>query len=211
MKHVVFDFDGTIADSKQVFIEVYNELAARHGFRPMREDDVEALRGMSIPERLRAMQVPVYRLPTLVFEFTRAYKPRVDRLPFCDGIPELLEQLQSRGLRLHVLSSNAEDNILRFLSLHRIESMESVLSARSIFGKNRTLARFLRTQRARPEDVLYVGDEERDVLACQENRVRVAAVAWGFESVARLEAVRPDYLVHHPRELVPIVEALRSG
>jgi phosphoglycolate phosphatase len=211
MQHVIFDFDGTLVDSRQLGLDLYNEIAARRGFQPMTDERIEALRQMPMMERFSSVGVPIHRLPSLALEFTRLYGSILDRLAFFDGIPDLLASLEARGVTLHVLSSNSEDNIRRFLSSQGITVMATITSARNVFGKHRALAKLLKRQGLRPQDVLYVGDEERDVVACKQVQVPIAAVTWGFDSPETLKAAGADHLVEQPRDLGDLVSRLTAG
>ena len=54
--------------------------------------------------------------------------------------------------------------------------------------------------------MIYVGDETRDITAAQKSRVQVVAVAWGFNSPQILTQFNPDHLIHHPLELLDILD-----
>ena len=68
IKHILFDFEGTLVQSKEVFVTVFNELATRHCFRRLEREDLEKVRELPFRERCRYLQVPLYRLPLLVAE-----------------------------------------------------------------------------------------------------------------------------------------------
>ena len=59
----------------------------------------------------------------------------------------------------------------------------------------------------KPEEVLYVGDETRDVQAAQKCNVRMAAVCWGYNSSQILHHYRPDYIISQPGELIQILSS----
>jgi phosphoglycolate phosphatase len=208
MQHVVFDFDGTLVDSRQLGLDLYNEVAAKRGFRRMNDADVETLRHLRMQERFRLMEVPLHRLPALVLEFSRLYRSIVDRLQFFSGIPELLETLHQQGYRLHILSSNTEENIRAFLTTQGITVIDSVTSSRNVFGKHRLLAKFLKQHRLQPADILYVGDEERDFVACQQVKVPMVAVSWGFDSPQVLQTAGAERIIDRPSDLVTLVDAI---
>ena len=132
----------------------------------------------------------------------------LDRLTFFEGIPAILEQLRQKGFTLHILSSNSEENIREFLTAQGITSVETVTSARNVFGKNRAISKFLRQHGLSPADILYVGDEERDIVACKDVKVRIAAVTWGLDSEDILRAAGADVIVNRPQDLLGIVESV---
>jgi len=80
IKYVIFDFDGTLADSKEVFISVYNQIAAKKGYRQIESGNLEYLRSLSIPERCKYLKVPIYRIPFMATEFLSLYKTELQQV-----------------------------------------------------------------------------------------------------------------------------------
>ena len=62
---VIFDLDGTLADSFPWFLRTINDVADRFGFRRVANEDVEALRHASTREILSRLEVPVWKLPAI--------------------------------------------------------------------------------------------------------------------------------------------------
>lgn len=200
--HVVFDFDGTLADSREVLVRLYNELAARNGFVPLTAGNLEELRRLTILERCSRLGVPPYRLPFLGMQLIRSLRETMASVPFNEGIPELLRELRGRGLKLLILSSNSEENIRAFLAQHAAEGwVDGIHSGSSLFGKARRMRALMRKAGLRPEQLVYVGDELRDVEACREAGVRVIAVLWGADAEELLRAASPDAVVARPAEI----------
>ena len=79
---VIFDFDGTLADSFPFFLQAQQGLAQRHGFTAVAEDRVEALRHLGPREIMRELAVPAWKLPVVVADFIRAMRdaPRQTRI-----------------------------------------------------------------------------------------------------------------------------------
>lgn len=72
----------------------------------------------------------------------------------------------------------------------------------SINGKPRFLRRYLNQKQWIPQEVLYVGDETRDIDAARKAQVPVVAVSWGFNTYSTLARQNPDYLIEDPEELL---------
>ncbi|MBF5046286.1 HAD family hydrolase [Aggregicoccus sp. 17bor-14] len=204
--HVVFDFDGTLADSRAVAIGLYNAVAERKGYGALTPENLAELSALSILERCKRLEVPVYRLPALMLEVSRGYRGAMDRVELQPGVRELLAALRERGLRLVILSSNAEENIRAFLRRQGMEAwVDAVLCSSRIFGKARLLRSLMKSEGLAPEQLVYVGDEHRDVEACREVGVRVIAVRWGFDAESRLREASPDHLASEPAEVAECV------
>ncbi len=68
-KYIVFDFDGTLVDSQNTFVPIYNQIAKKHGYKTVKEEEIEYLRKLTMPERCKQLDVPLYKLPILALEF----------------------------------------------------------------------------------------------------------------------------------------------
>lgn len=203
-KYIVFDFDGTLVDSRAVFIRLYNELAAKHGYNPMTAENLEHLRTLSIPERCKYLSVPMYRIPFLAAAVMKKYRHAIADIPFNPGIKDMLEALSANAIPFAVLSSNSKANIAQFFSLHGIVCGD-IFCSRSIFGKHVLLNKFLKEKKLEPSDILYVGDELRDIIACRKSGVEVAWVSWGYDHEKAVESNRPDHVFHNPADLLAVV------
>jgi phosphoglycolate phosphatase-like HAD superfamily hydrolase len=65
----------------------------------------------------------------------------------------------------------------------------------------------MRATKLKPREILFIGDEIRDIDAAQETGVHIAAVTWGYNSRTALESAAPDHILDSPEE---ITELLRS-
>lgn len=204
--HIVFDFDGTLADSLQVAVRLYNAIAEKHRYGKLTADNLEGLRKLSIRERCNQLGVPLHKLPGLLVQVHRDFREAMPSIEFNKGIPELLKELRSRGFKLMILSSNDEKNIRAFLERHSAQEwVEDIYCSSSIFGKARLLRALMKRHGLEPDQLLYVGDEHRDVEACKEVGVKVIAVRWGADAEARLRQAEPNHIVDHPAEIAEYV------
>jgi len=73
-----------------------------------------------------------------------------------------------------------------------------------LFGKGKALKRILRAEKLERADVLYVGDEVRDIEAAQRAGVKCAAVTWGFHAADLLRTANPDFVLETPGELAAL-------
>ena len=111
----------------------------------------------------------------------------------------------NRGYRLAIISSNSEGNIRRLLEKHKVEGIEEVYCSSNILGKETVIRRFLKNFRLQPSEVMYVGDEHRDVVACKKSGVRVIWVGWGYDSPEVVRPENPDFMVSKPAEILDIL------
>jgi phosphoglycolate phosphatase-like HAD superfamily hydrolase len=60
------------------------------------------------------------------------------------------------------------------------------------------------------EEIVYVGDETRDIEASKKIHVKVIAVSWGFNSREALAKQKPEFLIHKPSELIEVMVSLQQ-
>ncbi|MDY7230599.1 HAD-IA family hydrolase [Hyalangium rubrum] len=212
ISNVVFDFDGTIANSLRVMVSLYNQIAEKYGYTPMLDSDLAHLRKLSIMDRCRKLGVPVLRLPSLVLEAKRRYREVGGTVEAYEGMIPVLQELRRQGVSVGIISSNSQETIEKFLERNSARSLvHSISCSSNLFGKDKMISRYLKTFSLSPEQVLYVGDEHRDVEACKKTKLRIVAVTWGADSVELLGQAGPDFLAHQPADIVERVKQLNGG
>lgn len=203
MKVLIFDFDGTIADSFEVVLQISNQLAKEFGYPVVQPDEIETWRNLSSREIIKRSKISPLRLPFLLRRLQRELNQEICYLQLIPGMKEALLALHQQGTRLGIVTSNSCENVNAFLAIQNLTDIfEFVGSGLSLFGKGRIIQRLIQRHRLQPADVLYVGDETRDIEAARTIGIQVIAVTWGFNTTAALAAENPDYLIHHPQDLL---------
>jgi phosphoglycolate phosphatase len=203
--HIIFDFDGTIVQSRDLAVRLFNEFAGKYGYRTIGMEEIEYLSTLSIRDRIQALGLPMYKLPQVIFDMKRSYKGQLIHMQPVDGIRDIMDMLKQRGIGLGIISSNTRTNIDRFLQHNRFPAVERVFCASNIFGKDKVIAKYIRAYGLKVQETLYIGDELRDVLACRKAGVPVAAVAWGYDSLDLMKAHSPDFALNTPSDIVSLL------
>lgn len=193
-KLVIFDFDGTIADTRQLSLDIFHEISARHGMPKLSDQEVEEIRQLPIKKRLKMFAIPLRKIPKYMKESWDMFYDRVTDSKPIEGMEELLKTLKDHKIESLILSSNHEKNIQKFLDFYAFNYFTKTYGGAKLFGKQRTLKKILRKNKLNPEDVLYVGDETRDIVSCKKVSIPIAAVTWGFDSKKQLLAESPEFI-----------------
>ncbi len=197
---IIWDFDGTLADTLADALRIYNDLAAQHGFRPI--DDPETVRNTPLNEIPGSHDIPLRKVPLLVRGFLKAQRSRISNVRLCAGVSDVLAAFRDSGCQQGIVSSNAEENIRICLRANRAEDFfEFIIGYSRLTGKQRSLRRAIKQFDLAPEAVLYIGDDTRDVKAAKTAGIDIAAATWGISARPLLEAHQPTYLVDTPAEL----------
>lgn len=208
VKVIIFDFDGTVADTLDAVVNISNDLAREFGYRHIDPDEVANLRNLSSREIVRQSGISIFKLPILLRKVISALRQDMQYLKPVKGIKEALVQLKSEGNELVILTSNSEANVRVFLENNEMQDLFSyIYSENKLFSKHKKIINFIRKNKLLPEEVIYVGDETRDIEASQKVPIKVIAVTWGFNSKLALIKQHPDFLIDTPRELLEVMHS----
>lgn len=206
MAAIIFDFDGTIADS---FDYVAGFLARQAGIEKLSATQKNMLKNLSMVGMARRLGFGWWRLPWLFFKGRREMRKTAHLLNSFQGIPNLIKKLHAEGHELFVLSSNIRHNINSFLKSQELSSyFVETYGGIGLFSKTPALRRLLREQNIEIKDAIYIGDELRDIEAASAMNLRIVAVSWGFASRKNLEASKPTVLVDSVDELMRVLEEI---
>ncbi|MFD2256045.1 HAD hydrolase-like protein [Luteolibacter algae] len=198
---LIFDFDGTIADTLGETRKIFNELAPDYGIRQVEEHEMAAFRHLSLKQILSELDIPKRRVPSMIARGTGIMRANIDRLQLIEGMKEALIDIREHADSFGILTSNATANVDVFLRNHGIRDLfEFVSSTSKLTGKARHLRAIRKTFSLRSEEMCYIGDELRDMKAAKKARIPHAAVSWGFNSRESLEKVNPTHIFNHPSE-----------
>ncbi len=206
---VIFDFDGTIADSMDAFLGVYNRIAPEYGCRTIPENDRFFLRKRRPQECFREYGMTILKLPVIVLRMRKEARGCITGIKPFPGVVEAIRELGAAGYTLGVVSSNAPENVRRFLAHHDLTRFfDFVQGSKHVFGKHMVIKRLFRTRGIRPGCAVYVGDETRDVEAARKSGIPVISVSWGYQAREALAASGPDRIVDSPADLCGTVGEL---
>lgn len=192
---VIFDFDGTLADTLPWFESVLDGVADRYGFRRPGELDRETLRRSDARTLLALLGVPRWKLPFIARHMRRLKSRDAHTIRLFAGAAGMLDRLADHGVTLAIVSSNSEANIRRVLGPADVARIAHLACSASLFGKPAKIRRVLRRAGVSPGEALYVGDELRDAEAAARAGVAFAAASWGYAAPEALARTRPVALL----------------
>jgi len=202
-KLFLFDFDGVLSDSLDLYAEAVARCLERIGtpIVKTREDYLALFEG-NFYESMAAKGVDLVAFAGAAIEIL----PGIDydaMKPF-DGLIPVLEALQKDHL-LAVISSNGFRTISRMLERFGFDPyFEEILGSDFLFSKKEKIDHALAKYGIPPERTFYIGDTTGDIVEARAAGVRTVAVTWGWHSRERLIAAHPDFLVDRPEDLLSV-------
>lgn len=188
---VIFDFDGTLADTGEWFMTATNKAAERFGFRSMSRAEFEELRSKGSREIIAHMGVPFWKLPAIARFMRRQAEEHASQVRLFAGVEPMLGSLKAAGVRMAIVSSNRE-TVVRTALGDSARYIDHFGCGASLFGKARHFRRLLKATSLAPRRVLSVGDEARDIEAARDCGIAAGAVGWGYADPGFLRSLGPD-------------------
>jgi phosphoglycolate phosphatase len=202
---VIFDFDGTLVDSLPCIVEVARTLSGKYGYP---EDfDLEHLRNESPFQIRKELGWSWFKALRFIAEMRPLVSKRMRMLPLHPGTKQVLQKLQ-KTYTVGILTTNSRETVDTILGREGVTV--SFLDAGSgLFSKDHAIRKLLKRRKLQKDEVVYVGDELRDIDACRKAGIPVIAVSWGMNKRSVLEAAKPDYLIDSPAVLVSTLDTSR--
>jgi phosphoglycolate phosphatase len=205
MSVIIFDFDGTIADSLAVVLELFYEMT---GHPALTAEEIAVLRRTpSVRQVAKAVGITPRQIPRVLMKGRALMSSRLDEVRPFTGIDSVLAALHADGHRLLMISSNSRPNVEGFLRTHQLDQyFDEVYGGIGLLRKAGALAKVIRQNRSDPSECFYIGDEVRDILAAKKARVRSVAVAWGYNDYDILAAEQPFAVAKAPQDLLKLLQ-----
>ena len=95
-KVIVFDFDGTIADTYQAIVDITNDLSSEFGYQSMNEEELLLLKNLSSKEIVKRTEISLFKIPFLVKRVQKELGHQIADLSPIQGIQSVLLELKQR-------------------------------------------------------------------------------------------------------------------
>ena len=208
---LIFDLDGTLLDTIADLTDSMNIALNHLGFpghdvnacKMFVGDGVEMFAFRALPERSRNQETVEKCVSLMRQEYKKRWAKKTR--PY-QGIPQLLDELTRRSLKMAILSNKPDDAAKEMVAeLLSKWPFHPVVGAQSSMPKkpDPTLAIQISQQlRVPPEKFLYLGDTSTDMLTAQAAKMFAVGALWGFRSAEELLDSGAQVLVEHPREVL---------
>ena len=213
LKGVIFDLDGTLLDTLQDLSDSVNYVLAAYGYpqHSYAEYKMRIGRGfrnlleVSFPEEHRGNKEISIALEMFLGKYDKNYMNRT--VPY-DGIPEMLDLLWEKGVKIGVNSNKRTD-----YTNNLIHKFFPQIKFTGVFGEREGIPKKPRPKAAleivkmmglHTEETIYVGDSGTDIQTGKNAGMATAGVLWGFRGLAELRDNGADYIIRAPQEIIDL-------
>ncbi len=215
IKLCIFDLDGTLLDTLSAIAYFGNNALIKCGFPPIDEPNYKYFAGdgrLILVHRmldfLSADTPQNHKKVGDLYDFEYEKAPNFKTAPFPD-IPELLEKLKNMGIKTAVLS-NKPDNVAQdAIKIFFGDSFDFVQGAvNNVRSKPEpdTALKICSEFGVLPEDTLFIGDTNVDILTGRNAKMKTCGVLWGFRDKAELLGCGADFIAEKPLEILEIIQ-----
>lgn len=209
--NLIFDFDGTLADSFDVVIQKFNLLADEFNFRYVNDDEINELKNLTSKELIRYLKIPIYKIPAVLIKARALMRAEMKKLPSFSNLQGTIKKIHEMNINLGVLTSNSSDNVFAWLKCNDMQNLFNFVHVESnFFGKKRILRKIIKTYKMEQSKTFYIGDETRDIEAAKACNINSIAVTWGFNSEKVLLQYQPHFIARKPEDILSICKNVNN-
>lgn len=210
IRTVLYDFDGTLADTTELVMECYRLTMMEHlGEIPPVE---EWLRGFGTPleVQMNRFAADPMQCEAMIASYRLHQEEHAERFirPF-PGVIDTLDRLRERGVALAIVTSRHRESTLRALDLCGLtDRFPVIVSPEDVTSPKphpEPVLHALERLGSVAEETIFIGDSPHDIAAGRGAGTMTAGVLWGPFRRESLEAERPDHLFERPAEVLRLL------
>lgn len=203
-KVIIFDFDGVIVDSLDVYEKAVISVFQKNGFSQInsRKSFLALFDGNFFEGLIRIGGVSSEKIPALIKELNPKLQSLQGELKLFNGIREVLLELSSK-CKIYIATSNFTDVVKSYLRSQRMENFESIVGGDQEKSKVKKIENIAAKHPGK--EIFYVGDTKGDMIEGKRAGAKTIAVTWGWHDTKRLKEGNLDYIASKPSEILSII------
>lgn len=193
IRHVIWDWNGTLFDDAKLCLEIINELLLEQGLPELTQARYRALFTFPMSHYYQKIGFDVgsSSFEKLARRFLDRYEARVTECELRTGASEALESISLNGVSQSILSAYQQESLIAIIASHGLDTLfEHIVGLEDIRGASK-LARGLSLVGElghAADEVVLIGDTLHDLEVARAMGVKCLFVDGGHQLVAHLEA-----------------------
>lgn len=200
-KVFIFDYDGVIVDTFDVFFEYFMKGCEKEGVTEIKtKKDFLRLYNGNMYESMFKMGMSKEKILRIVYTMKAGLLKHQEKIGLFPGIKDVIKTLSKDNL-LYIVTSSETDLVIKFLKIHGInEFFEDVIGSDREHNKIKKIKSI--KEKHTNVSFFYIGDTAGDIVEGRNADVSTVAVGWGWHSKNVLLDENPDFFVERSEELL---------
>ena len=209
-QNILFDLDGTLTDPKIGITKSVQYALAKFGIMEKDLTKLEFFVGPPLQNTfMEAYSFSADKAWEAVEYYREYFKDQgIYENEVYDGIPDVLQLLQSQGKSLYIATSKPSVFAKTIISHFQLASYFTFICGSELDGtrsdKTEIIKYIVDNYQLDPSDTVMVGDRKHDLIGAHNNNIHSMAVAFGYGSEEELIAAEPTYFIRSVEELIQV-------
>jgi len=206
----IFDFDGTLADTRQGIIATFRQTIERMHLKPKSDEEIADTIGLPLKDAfIKLTGMSEDKADEAVDNYREIFfATAIPLMKLFPGVEETLHSLKERGITMAIASSRGEGSLL--LISHNL-GIDKYITPNRIYGVERVTNHkpapdmvnlILKELGESPDATTVIGDTTYDIEMGNNARCRTCGITWGNHSAEKLATAGPSFIINDLRELI---------
>lgn len=203
-KFIIFDYDGVLADSLGVALEIFQELQEEYGLPEMKtKEDVRRFHDRNAIEEMKQLGLSEDKIREFLTRVRSSLIEKQDKVKFFPGIAEVVQEFHSRRYVLVIVTSNHSGAVKFFLKKNGLEEcFKDIKGGEQEASKYKKFNDLIQKLGMDKKNTHAIGDTMGDISEAKKAGISAVAVSWGWHKKDRLVQMSPDFIFDKPKELL---------
>lgn len=204
-KTLIFDFDGTLANSFEHVVNILYKNMQKSKYKNLltKKEIKDYIQNKDLKQLIKEYKLSKIQIAYIIYKVRRDLKKEMINIKPFPEVENTLKKLHKK-YSLYLLTSNNKKNVIQFLKQNNIKIFDKMYFKSSLFGKNKNLLKIIKKNNLKKENVTYIGDETRDIIACQKINIKIVATTYGYNSKKLIQSKNPNFTISKFKEILDL-------
>jgi phosphoglycolate phosphatase len=206
IKHVCFDLDGTLVDSKDTILDSTKAALDQLDISYKIDEDVfTSMIGMHFVDIFERMKIKVTDFEKFITIYKSLYFNFMNSSNLYPDVREILKYLNKHQIKVSLLTTKVQDQAEKIINHFNLRSSFNYLMGRRDGLDHKPspdpLLHICKELKVEPSQTLIVGDTELDIQCGKNAGSKTCGVLFGYRTEEQLEKEKPDFIIARLDEL----------
>jgi len=210
VKHICFDLDGTLVDSKNTILESTKAALDKLNIEyKISEDVFNNMIGKHFVDIFLELNINDVDFEQFISIYKAFYFDFIHSSYLYEGVKETLDYLNQRQIKVSLLTTKGQDQAEKIIDHFNLRKSFNYLMGRRDGLAHKPspepLIVICKDLRVEPAESLFVGDTELDIQCGKNAGTKTCGVLYGYRKREQIEKEKPDWIISNIGEIKSII------